>query len=218
MQGLCESIKKICWRYGIQTNFKGSNTIRNLLVSTKDKNHIVSKSGAIYWFQCGDLSCDDEYTGETFRTFGEIYKEHPKDPPSIHQHSNHAGHPTSQNNFHLIGREGHGLARNTKESIFIRVNNPTLNRNIGKFNLPYIWDRVLLNTPDLSLKRHTQAVGHPNSNTSLSNDPNFPPKLIMPTSPHTFSQVLSMCIEPLRTYISCSFQFPHRPDEVHSSE
>ena len=36
------------------------------------------------------------------------------------------------------------------------VNNPTLNRNIGKFNLPHIWDRVLLNTPDLTLKRHAQ--------------------------------------------------------------
>ena len=38
------------------------------------------------------------------------------------------------------------------QSIFIRVNNPTLNRNIGKFNLPHVWDRVLLNTPGLTLK------------------------------------------------------------------
>ena len=34
-QGLCESIKKICGRYGIQTYFKDSNTIGNLLVSPK---------------------------------------------------------------------------------------------------------------------------------------------------------------------------------------
>ena len=32
-QGLCESIKKICGRYGIQTHFKGDKTIKNLLVS-----------------------------------------------------------------------------------------------------------------------------------------------------------------------------------------
>ena len=32
-QGLCESIKKICGRYGIQTHFKGGSTIKNLLVS-----------------------------------------------------------------------------------------------------------------------------------------------------------------------------------------
>ena len=36
-QGLCESIKKICGRYGIQTHFKGGNTIKNLLVTPKDK-------------------------------------------------------------------------------------------------------------------------------------------------------------------------------------
>ena len=44
------------------------------------------------------------------------------------------------------------LARNIKESIYIRVNNPSLNNNIGKFNLSHIWDRVLLNTKGLTLK------------------------------------------------------------------
>ena len=32
-QGLCESIKKMCGRYGIQTHFKGGRTIKSLLVS-----------------------------------------------------------------------------------------------------------------------------------------------------------------------------------------
>ena len=86
------------------------------------------------------------------QTFGERYKEHLKEPSPIHQHSNQTGHPTSHNNFQIIGREGHNLARNIKESIFIRVNNPTLNNNIGKFYLPYIWYRVVLNTPGLNLK------------------------------------------------------------------
>ena len=34
------------------------------------------------------------------------------------------------------------MSRYIKESIFIRVNNPTLNNNIGKFNIPHIWDKV----------------------------------------------------------------------------
>ena len=75
-KGLCESIKKICGRYGIQTHFKGDRTIKNLLVSPKDKDPMVNQSGAIYWYQCGDLGRDDEYIGETSRTFGERYKEH----------------------------------------------------------------------------------------------------------------------------------------------
>ena len=131
---------------------------------------MVNQSGAIYWYQCGDLSCDDEYIGETSRTFGERYKGHLKDPSPIHHHSMQTGHPTNQNNFQIIGREGHNLDRNIKESIFIRVNNPTLNNNIGKFNLPHIWDRVLLNIPGLNLKGHSQTNGH-FSNNNYSNTP-----------------------------------------------
>ena len=48
------------------------------------------------------------------------------------------------------------IARNIKVSIFIRVNNPTLNKNIGKVYLPHIWDKVLLNTPSLTLKSMPQ--------------------------------------------------------------
>ena len=95
-QGLCESIKKICGRYGIQTHFKGGRTIKNLLVSPKDKDPMVNQSGAIYWYQCGDLGCDDEHIGETSRTFGERYKEPLKAPSAIHHHSNLTGHTTNQ--------------------------------------------------------------------------------------------------------------------------
>ena len=119
-QGLCESIKKICGRYGIQSHFKGGSTIKNLLVSSKDKDPMVSQSDAIYWYQCGNLTCHDEYIGETSRTFGEIYKEHLKDPSPIHHHNNQTNHPLNHSNFKIIGREGHHLSRYIKESIFIR--------------------------------------------------------------------------------------------------
>ena len=98
-QGLCESIKKICGRYGIQTHFKGGSTIKNLLVSPKDKDPMVNQSGAIYWYKCGDLGCDDEYIGESSRTFGERYKEHLKNPSAIHHHSSQTGHPTNHINL-----------------------------------------------------------------------------------------------------------------------
>ena len=80
---------------------------------------------------------------------GERYKEHLKEP--IHAHNLQAGHNTTPDNFDIIGREDHGLARTIKTSIYIRVNNPTLNRNIGKYNLFHIWDRDLLNTLTLKL-------------------------------------------------------------------
>ena len=43
------------------------------------------------------------------------------------------------------------LARTIKESVYIRINNPTHNRNIGMYNLHHIWERVLLNTHDLKI-------------------------------------------------------------------
>ena len=151
-QDLCKGIKRICRRYGIQTNFKGNSTIKNLLVSPKDKDPMANKNGAIYWFQCGHLTCDDEYIGETSRIFGERFKEHLKEPSPVHNHSISTDHPTPLDNFQIIGREDPVIARTIKESIYIRVNNPILNRNIGKCNLHHIWVRVFLNTTGLQFK------------------------------------------------------------------
>ena len=35
--------------------------------------------------------------------------------------------------------------------LYITVINPSLNRNIGKYHLPHIWDEVLYNTSELKL-------------------------------------------------------------------
>ena len=55
-------------------------------------------------------------------------------------------------NFSIVGREDQNLKRAIKEALFIRVNDPSLNRNVGKFHLPHIWDEVLFNTSELKLK------------------------------------------------------------------
>ena len=39
-KGLCESIKRICSTYGIQTYFKGNRTLENILLTPKDKDAI----------------------------------------------------------------------------------------------------------------------------------------------------------------------------------
>ena len=134
-----------------------------MIVEPKDKD-VMDRKGAIYWYQCGKLICDEQYIGETSRTFGERYKEHLKEPSPIHAHNIQAGHSTNPDNFNIIGREDHGLARSIKESIYIGINNPTLNRKVGKYNLHHVWDRVLFNTPDLKINNDN---GHANK-TSFS--------------------------------------------------
>ena len=39
-----------------------------------------------------------------------------------------------------------------KEATYIRVNNPSLNRHIGKYHLPHIWDEVLNNITELTIE------------------------------------------------------------------
>ena len=152
VKGLSESMKNVGKKHGIQTYFKGGNTIKSLLMTPKDKDHITKKSGIIYRFKCNRVDCDDEYIGESSRTFGERYKEHLKTPSPIYDHYNITGHETSIENFSIVGREDQNLIRAIKEAIYIRVNNPSLNRNIGKYHLPHIWDEVLMNNSELKLK------------------------------------------------------------------
>ena len=45
-----------------------------------NKDPMVMKSGVIYWFQCGNISCDDNYIGETSRTFGGKIQREPGGP------------------------------------------------------------------------------------------------------------------------------------------
>ena len=98
-QELGESVKKICRKYGILTHFKGNSTIKEMLVKTKDKDPLDKMSGAISWYQCRKLMCDEEVIGETSRTFGERYKEHLKELSPIYGYSNQSGHNTNPENF-----------------------------------------------------------------------------------------------------------------------
>ena len=44
------------------------------------------------------------------------------------------------------------MARAIEEAIYIRGNSPTLSRNIGKYKLPHIWNKVQFSIPELQTK------------------------------------------------------------------
>ena len=121
-------------------------------MAPKDKDNILNKSGAIYRYKCHRVEYDEEYIGESARTFAEMFKEHLKPPPPIYDHFNISGHPVTIDNFSIVGREDQSLKRAIKEALSVRRNNPSLNKNIGKYHLPHIWDEVLVNISELQLK------------------------------------------------------------------
>ena len=188
-------MKNIYSRYSIQTHFKGNSTIKNLLVfPPRTRTPWKTKVGLSTGSNVGTLHVI-RYTWETSRTFAERLKKHLKEPSPIHNHSNNTGHATTQDNFQIVGREDHGIVRTIKVSIYIRVNNPTLNINIDKFTLHHIWQRVLLNTPGLQIKRHSHDTGHFQS-TQLNSPCNFSQVLWSMLREHPY---LSMHREPPRT-------------------
>ena len=150
-KGLSESFKSICGKYGIQAYFKGNITIKQTLMKPKGQDPKDNKSGLIYSYQYQDITCGEEYIGKTARTLGDRHKEHLKGPSPIHVHIQCTGHNATAENFNIIGREDRDLARTIKEAIYIRVNNPSLNRDVGKYHLSQLWDRVPFNTPGLKI-------------------------------------------------------------------
>ena len=132
--------------------FKGGNTIKDLLLHPKDRDTILQKSGVIFRFRCGRVNFDEEYIWESGGTFAERFREYMKVPSPIHGHHNIIGHELPLNNFSIVGREDQSIARTIKEAILIRVNDPSLNRNMGKYQLPHIGDEILVKSPKLKFK------------------------------------------------------------------
>ena len=53
--------------------------------------------------------------------------------------------------FTIIDGEAQGVSNTIKEAMYIWVNEHSLDRNLGKYNLPHLWDEVLQDTPLLQL-------------------------------------------------------------------
>ena len=70
----------------------------------------------IYRYTGGRVDCEDEYIGESGRTFAERYRMHMTAPSPIYDHYNTIGHEVSLDNFSIVGREDQSMTRT------IRVN------------------------------------------------------------------------------------------------
>ena len=159
-------------------HFKGTNTLRTQLVNPNDKDPKTQKGSIIYHYKCPHINCPEAYIGESGRALGERVKEHLKAHFPIFHHSTPTGHPLDLENFNIIHKEVHSHSRTIKEAMFIHVNDPTLNRNLGKYQLRHVWDSILQASPTLQLKPSSL----PSSTTPS------PYQYITPTPVHTQPQ------------------------------
>ena len=73
-KGLSENFKNIYSKHRMPEHFKGDNTVKNLLVASKDKDIITQKIGMTYTYKCYMVECDEEYIGKPAKTFGKGLK------------------------------------------------------------------------------------------------------------------------------------------------
>ena len=117
-----------------------------------DKETKLQKCWVIYKFKWPNINCPEEYIGERGKAFGDRLKEHIRAPFLNHQHISSTGHQISPDCFSLVYRKAQDTTRNIKEAMYIRAYDPSLNRNLGKYQLPHVWDQILQDTQALQLK------------------------------------------------------------------
>ena len=123
-----------------------------MLGNPKDKDPQNTQTGITYHYQCPQINCPSTYIGESGRSLGERIKGHFKAPSPIQLQSNTTGHPMDPEQFSIVHKEVNNQSRTIKEAMFIWVQDPALNRNLGKSQLLHIWDHLLMAYPTLQCK------------------------------------------------------------------
>ena len=157
VKGVAEQFKRTLTSFGIKSHFKPYNTLRQQLMAPKDRTEKQDISGPIYHITCKGLhgvDCDSSYIGETERSLKARFAEHCRrsstsSEVSKHIHKDCPGHTVNWDSVKVLDREPRYFERGVKEAIQIRLNKPDLNRDGVRYQLPHIWDSLLLKSHDL---------------------------------------------------------------------
>ena len=168
-----EKFRKLCKKKRHTSTLQGHQHIKDSTRKPQGQGPQNNQTGIIYHSQCPQINCPSAYIGESGRSLGERVKEHFKAPSPIHLHSTTTGHSMDPEQFNIIHKEVSSHSRTIREAMFICIRDPTLNRNLGKYQLPHIWDHPLQLSPTLQCK----PCSHPNTSTP----PNPPPTYWFPT-------------------------------------
>ena len=152
-----EKIRRIFTKHRVATVIKPQTTLRQVLVHPKDKNEKHKKAGVVY--KIPGSQCEKVYIGETGRQLGTRIKEHRKEAEKIsnrnftrttsrastneHHKSAITDHVCQNNHIMNWEQGGDKFKRWIEESICIRSNTPTMNRDEGAYQLSPIWTQVI---------------------------------------------------------------------------
>ena len=146
IKGVSEQLRRIYKSYNIPAYFKPANTLRQILVKPKDKTPKEQVCGPVYQIKCND--CSDSYIGETERSLKARFMEHRRpscssSEVSKHLHQDQPGHNIDLKQTKVLAVEPKWFERGVKEAIHIRIEEPSLNKDGGRYCLPNLWTNLL---------------------------------------------------------------------------
>ena len=145
IKGLSEQYRHTLAKYRVRVFFKGTSTIKLLLMHPKDPIPDAHKTDIIYHWKCPTKNCTAEYIGETIRSLKERVSDHRNQTTStIRNHHISTKHPKAKlKDFTIIDRDSNTLHCQAKEALHICIKDPSLNRNIGKVRFPSVFKNFL---------------------------------------------------------------------------
>ena len=111
IQGLSEQYRHTIAKYKVKVFFKGTSTIKSLLIHPKDSIPDAQKANIIYHWKCPAHNCRAEYIGETNRSLKERVLDHKNQNTSAIRNSQiSTKHPKAElKDFTIIDKESNTL-------------------------------------------------------------------------------------------------------------
>ena len=130
IKGLSKQYRHTLAKYRVRVFFKGTSTVKSLLMHPKDPIPDAQKTDIIYNWKCPANNCTAEYIGETNRSLEERVSDHRNQTTSaIRNHHISTKHPKAElKDFTIIDRENNTLhhCKQKKHFTFIsRINHST---------------------------------------------------------------------------------------------
>ena len=110
----------------------------------KDPIPDAQKTDIIYHWKFPANNCTAEYIGKTNRSLKERVSDH-KIKPQVPSETTSLQNTqkTELKDFTIIDRDSNTLHCQGKETLHIHIKDPPLNRNMGKFRIPSVFNKLL---------------------------------------------------------------------------
>ena len=158
IKGLSEQYRWTLAKYKVRVLFKGTSTIKSILIHPKDPIPDAQKTDIIYYWKCQAHKCTAEYISETKMSLKERVSDHRNQTTcAIKTTTSLTNYPKAEVKDFTIDRDSNILYCWVKEALYICIKDLSLNRNIGKIRIPSVFNKLL--------KPHTQ-LEQPHSSIS----------------------------------------------------